>query len=127
MDRNKLIADFSSSQQFVRADDMLAPDLVGPGVDIISAKPGGGYQSMDGTSMATPHIAGLAALLFQAKPTATPDEIEQAIFSSCEGGPGLPSSRANRGFPNAPRALAHLLKGRTITASPKPRVHPGRI
>jgi subtilisin family serine protease len=107
-DRQMVVADFSSSQRFDRADDPLVPDLVGPGVDVISAKPGGGFQSMDGTSMATPHIAGLAALLFQKKPSATPDEIEAAIFASCQGGPGLPNDRANRGFPNALRALAAL-------------------
>ena len=33
--------------------------LSGPGVDIISAKPGGGLKSMSGTSMATPHVAGV--------------------------------------------------------------------
>ena len=109
MDSDKNVADFSSSQLFTRPVDPLVPDLVGPGVDVISAKPGGGFQSMDGSSMATPHIAGLAALLFQAKPAATPDEVERAIFASCQGGTGLPQPRANRGFPNAPRALAKLL------------------
>jgi subtilisin len=123
MDRNKLVADFSSSQRFARSADPFVPDLVGPGVDVISAKPGGGFQSMDGTSMATPHIAGLAALLFQAKPSATPDEVEQAIFDSCQGGPGLPAERANRGFPNAPRALASLLKGATVKVTQKRGVH----
>lgn len=38
------------------------PRLCAPGVGIPSAKPGGGLQSMDGTSMATPHVAGIAAL-----------------------------------------------------------------
>ena len=37
-------------------------NISGPGVDIVSAKVGGGLVSMDGTSMATPHVAGIAAL-----------------------------------------------------------------
>ena len=126
MDRNKVVADFSSSQLFARTDDPLVPDLVGPGVDVISAKPGGGFQSMDGTSMATPHIAGLAALLFQAKPAATPDEVEQAIYASCQGGVGLPIERANRGCPNAPLALQHLLQAGPAPSFNGRRSHNGK-
>ena len=101
------VANFSSSQRFARVKDPLVPDLVGPGVDVISAKPGGGFQLMSGTSMATPHIAGLAALLFEAKPSATADEVEAAIFKSCKLGTINPN-RGNRGFPNAPLAFANL-------------------
>ncbi|MEW6125976.1 MAG: S8 family serine peptidase [Acidobacteriota bacterium] len=108
LDKHNQVADFSSSQIFKRKKDPIVPDLVAPGVDTISAKPGGGYQLMSGTSMATPHIAGLAALLWQAKPTATVSQIEKAIFASCTLPQGMSNLRANRGIPNAPKALAAL-------------------
>ena len=98
------VAEFSSSQLFKRAQDPIVPDLVGPGVDVLSCVPGG-YVQMSGTSMATPHIAGLAALLMEARPDKTCDEIEAAIFRSCSLLPGMLVNRANRGYPNAVRAL----------------------
>lgn len=98
----------SSSQWFARADDPLVPDLVAPGVDVISARPGGGYQSLDGSSQAAAHISGLAALLWQARPEATVSEIESAIFNSCSLG-AMPQDRANRGLPNAPHAFEILM------------------
>lgn len=107
-DRGGNVADFSSSQRFARRADPVVPDLVGPGVDIISAKPGGGFQSMDGTSMATPHIAGLAAVLMQAVPKATADQVEAAIYASCTLRAGMPAEFANRGMPDAVKALAQL-------------------
>jgi subtilisin family serine protease len=61
--------------------------------------------------MATPHIAGLAALLWQAQPGATVDEIESAILRSCKRPSSMPEARANRGAPNAVDALGFLQKG----------------
>lgn len=107
-ERGGQVADFSCSDRFDRVVDPIVPDLVAPGVNIISARPGGGYQSMDGTSMATPHIAGLAALLMQAKPDKSAAEIETAIFQSCKLKPGMLPDRANRGVPDAVDALALL-------------------
>lgn len=107
-DRRWSVAGFSSSQRFKRRREAIVPDLVGPGVDVISAKPRSGYQFMSGTSMATPHIAGLAALLMEAKPQATIDDVERAIFKSCDIRAGMIAERANRGAPDAVRALSLL-------------------
>lgn len=107
-DQNLDVAYFSSSQYFSRTDNALVPDVLAPGVNVISAKPGGGAQSMSGTSQATPHVAGLAALLRQAKPDASVDQIEAAIFGSCSPVPASASDRTERGLPNGPRALGLL-------------------
>ncbi len=107
VDKDGKVAYFSSSQLFQRKDEPIVPDLVGPGVDVLSAMPDNQYARMDGTSMATPHISGLAALLWEAKPEATVDELEAAIFGSCRRGKQL-KERVNRGLPNAIRALQAL-------------------
>jgi subtilisin family serine protease len=107
-DDQSTVARFSSSQTFARADDPLVPDLVAPGVDVISAAPNKAYQSMSGSSMATPHVAGLAALLWEAKPTATAADIEKAICDSCRLSGALTPDRANRGEPDARNAFTRL-------------------
>jgi subtilisin family serine protease len=108
MDSPGAVADFSSSRRFDRQDDPLVPDLVAPGVAVVSAMPGGKLQEMDGSSMATPHIAGLAALLMSVKPDKTIVEIERAILGSCTPLPGQPRHRQNRGVPDAVAALKLL-------------------
>jgi subtilisin family serine protease len=108
VDRNQRVASFSSSDRFRRKRDPVVPDLLAPGVDVISAKPRGGYQAMDGTSMATPHVAGLAALLWQARPEASVSRIERAIFRSCVLPPGASPGRYGKGIPDGPKALQSL-------------------
>jgi hypothetical protein len=68
--------------------------------------------------MATPHIAGLAALLFEAKPTASIDDVERAIFNSCKLGRSMSKDRGNRGIPDAARAFKELT-GNTLGTKPK--------
>ncbi len=60
------------------------PEVAAPGVNILSTFPGNGYASADGTSMAAPHVAGLAALLLQANPALAPDEIEEIIKTTAD-------------------------------------------
>ena len=107
-DSSGAVADFSSSQQFVRAKDPIVPDLVAPGVGVVSCVPGGKYMEMDGSSMATPHIAGLAAVLMSARPNKTITQIEAAIFKSCALTSKMTKDRADRGFPDAVKALKAL-------------------
>jgi subtilisin family serine protease len=56
-----------------------AVDLSAPGYQIMSTYPGGQYKLMSGTSMATPHVVGLAALIRSYHPSYTVDEVETAM------------------------------------------------
>lgn len=104
------IPEFSGSEVMNRVADAIVPDIVAPGVDVWSAAPDGGFRMMQGTSMATPHVAGLAALLMEAYPLATIDQVEEAIFQSAARNRNMQETRAGRGLPNAVKALEALAK-----------------
>ncbi|UCC78695.1 MAG: S8 family serine peptidase [Candidatus Zixiibacteriota bacterium] len=60
----------------------IKPDIAAPGVSVRSSYPGGGYVYMSGTSMATPHVAGVIALIREANPNLSVDQIKQIIYDS---------------------------------------------
>jgi hypothetical protein len=62
----------------------IKPDILAPGVEINSTKMGGGYIAYSGTSMATPHVAGAAALILQLHPDWTPAMIKSALMETAK-------------------------------------------
>lgn len=63
-DAYQAYADFSG-RGYTRRTNQVKPDIVAPGVNIITAKSGGGYSAVTGTSFATPMVTGSAALMMQ--------------------------------------------------------------
>jgi subtilisin family serine protease len=83
-----------------------AVDVAGPGMDVYSAWPmPKRYNRIAGTSMATPHVAGIAALIAQAKPDFSGAQILGALIQMAKEAnklPGLPQQDVGSGLVVAP-------------------------
>jgi serine protease AprX len=81
-DKNDALASFSSRGP--TTDDRTKPDITAPGVSINAAARGTACSDtgMSGTSMATPHAAGVAALMLDARSTATPTQVKNCMGAS---------------------------------------------
>ncbi|OQW92586.1 MAG: hypothetical protein BWK78_01255 [Thiotrichaceae bacterium IS1] len=100
IDRNNALGTFSNYGP-------ISVDLAAPGVDIYSTVPVslGSYVSQEGTSMATPHVTGVAALVWAANPTFTYQQVKDRILSSVDPVPSLSGKTATGGKLNAYRAV----------------------
>jgi hypothetical protein len=90
-DKEDELAGFSSRGPTL--DLRVKPDILAPGVDIIAPHASGTsmgypyndyYMEASGTSMATPHVAGAAALILQVHPDWTPEEVKNVLISTAE-------------------------------------------
>jgi hypothetical protein len=108
-------------------DGRTGPTILAPGAGVISAWPGGGYMANDGTSMATPHVAGVVALMWSANPTlrGDVDRTEQILIETARpytgslegcggktssGNPGSPNPESGYGIIDAYAAVAQAIE-----------------
>jgi serine protease AprX len=117
------LAEFSS--RGIAGDTLYRPTLTAPGVDIAAARATTGlvtnaffavdlvdlgtdaahYAAASGTSMATPHVSGTIALMLEANPALTPDQVKSLLQATATPMPGYARHEAGAGFLNAFEAV----------------------
>lgn len=122
VDKSDVITDFSSRGPLPAFDGYrIKPDITGPGFDITSAAASTGsetggegyYIAAGGTSMATPHVAGAAAILLQRHPSWNGEQLKSALMSTAQYKPNTTMFEQGAGRLDVPAALAT-----TVTALP---------
>ncbi len=76
-------------------------DVAAPGVSILSTTPGSSYAYMSGTSMATPHVSGIAALIKAKKPSLTTSQVKDLIIRYVDKKPAFSGKMVSGGRVNA--------------------------
>ncbi|NJQ06489.1 S8 family serine peptidase, partial [Streptomyces lonarensis] len=120
------ISNFSSAGPRT-ADGALKPEITAPGsdigaavvegsrIDLIGTPVADGYAAIDGTSMAAPHVAGAAAILAQARPDWTGEQIKNALTSSTAALDGPAPTQQGTGRLDIERALTQTVTTDTTT------------
>lgn len=124
-DINDLVAGFSSrGPAFWDGVEVTKPQVSAPGVQIFSAwprqLPEGPYYTISGTSMATPHVTGVVALLLSAKPDLSVDAIRELLTSTTQTGPqmgALPNDNYGSGIVDAYAAITAARFSGTLTGT----------
>lgn len=89
---------------------LIKPEVSAPGVNVRSSYSGSSYAFLDGTSMASPHVAGAVALLKQAAPTLTGKQIKSLLYNTCTDlGAAGEDNDYGRGIINVWRAYLSIL------------------
>jgi predicted RNA-binding protein with PUA-like domain len=109
VDATDTLAEFSSTGPAL--DGGIKPEVTAPGVDVLAARSqlvrgSGMYTTMSGTSMATPHVAGTAALVAAAHPDWTAQQIKEAIVSTAAATPAYTAFEAGSGRVDADAAVS---------------------
>jgi subtilisin family serine protease len=116
VDKADALADFSSRGPRV-GDAAIKPDVTAPGVGIVAALAAGTanepvdgvYTTMDGTSMATPHVAGAAALLAQQHPDWKAPQLKAALIASAKPNPTLSAFEQGAGRIDLARGITQSI------------------
>lgn len=80
-------------------------DVAAPGASILSTIAGGGYATWDGTSMATPQVVGVAALVLSVNPSLSPQQVREILIRSVDEKPAFKGKIDSGGVVNAAKAV----------------------
>jgi len=124
-DINDLVAGFSSrGPVFWDGVEIVKPDISAPGAAIYSTWPlnldPDGYHTISGTSMATPHVSGVAALLLEAKPDLDVESIRQLLTSTARVEPSMgnvPNNNYGSGIADAEAAVVAATLSGTLSGT----------
>lgn len=103
-------------------------DIFAPGVNILSAMPGGGYGYKSGTSMAAPHVSGMLALIWTANPNRAWRAVKSALLDSVDQTSSMSRLSVAQGRVNLDQALQHgaIDSPAVWNITPQPAASPGR-